>query len=106
MGDDKLRPTLPKGLHPGLAALCRATLDAEPETRPVRPEFSSPILSFHQGACSVIHPGPDQPSEAPDVVCPPWIPCSEQSWSADFRWTRFVTAAFAPGILKGQPLVS
>lgn len=34
VGDDKLRPTLPKGLHPGLAGLARATMDAEPSMRP------------------------------------------------------------------------
>lgn len=34
VGDDKLRPTLPKALHPGLAGIVRAALDGEPSMRP------------------------------------------------------------------------
>lgn len=40
VGDDKLRPTLPKGLHPGLAGIARAALDGEPS---VRPNFASVV---------------------------------------------------------------
>lgn len=40
MGDDKLRPALPRGLHPGLAGLARGTLDGEPS---MRPSFASVV---------------------------------------------------------------
>lgn len=34
VGDDKLRPSLPRGTHPALASLARAALDPEPSMRP------------------------------------------------------------------------
>lgn len=38
VGDDKLRPSVPRGVHPGLAGIARAALDPEPS---MRPDFGS-----------------------------------------------------------------
>ncbi len=38
VGDDKLRPAVPRGAHPGFAGIARAALDPEP---PMRPDFAS-----------------------------------------------------------------